>query len=204
MSKVVLWDSPKSSASYRVRIGLNLAGVDYRIEQVDLLEKEHKRPDHISRNPQGFVPVLDIDGQRFTQSLAILDYLDATRGLSLLPDDPIKRAKAQALAYIIAIDLHPVCNLSVAGHATGGQDPACTNWMRHFIAPALAAFETTLERFEQAPFTTGESLGLADICLIPQLYNANRWCVDYSQCARIRSVEAACQAFPAFRQAAPQ
>ena len=124
MSNVTLWDYPKSSASYRVRIALNLAGIDYKIETVDLLSKAHRSPEHLARNPQGLVPVLDIDGQRFTQSLAILDYLDTTRDLGLLPRDSVQRAKAQALSHAIAVDLHPVCNLSVVGHATGGQDPA--------------------------------------------------------------------------------
>ena len=94
MSNVTLWDYPKSSANYRVRIALNLAGIDYKIETDDLLSKAHRTPEHLARNPQGLVPVLDIDGQRFTQSLAILDYLDTTRDLNLLPRDPVMRAKA--------------------------------------------------------------------------------------------------------------
>jgi maleylacetoacetate isomerase len=203
MSEVVLWDYPKSSASYRVRIALHLAGIDHRIETVDLLEKAHRSPEHMARNPQGFVPVLDIDGQRFTQSLAILEYLDATRDLGLLPSDPIQRAKVQALAHSIAVDLHPVCNLSVAGHATKGEEPARTDWMQHFITPGLAAFEAMLAGFDQAPFATGAAPGLADICLMPQLYNANRWGANYSACARIRSVEAACTSHPAFKAAYP-
>ena len=203
MSKVVLWDYPKSSASYRVRIALNLAGIAYDIETVNLLEGAHRSPDHLERNPQGFVPVLDIDGHRLTQSLAILEYLDGTRGLGLLSNDPAQRAKAQALAYAIAVDLHPVCNLSVAAHATSGQDPARTEWMRHFIKPGLAAFEALLSGFDQTPFATGDTVGLADICLIPQLYNANRWGVDYSDCPRISAVETACKDIAAFKAATP-
>ena len=203
MSNVTLWDYPKSSASYRVRIALNLAGIDYKIETVDLLSKAHRTPEHLARNPQGLVPVLDIDGQRFTQSLAILDYLDTTRDLNLLPRDPVMRAKAQALSHAIAVDLHPVCNLSVVGHATGGQDPARTDWMRHFISPGLAAFEALLAGFKQYPFAIGETPSLADICLIPQLYNANRWGADYARCSRIKAIEAACADHPAFTAAAP-
>jgi maleylacetoacetate isomerase len=203
MSAVVLWDYPKSSASYRVRIALNLAGLDYQIETVNLLDQAHRSPEHLARNPQGFVPVLDIDGQRFTQSLAMLEYLDETRGLGFLPSDPAERAKARALAYAIAVDLHPVCNLSVASHATGGQEPARTEWMRHYITPRLAAFEALLEGFEQTPFATGANPGLADLCLIPQLYNAQRWGAGYSDCTRINAVEAACAEMPAFQQAHP-
>jgi maleylacetoacetate isomerase len=204
MSNVTLWDYPKSSASYRVRIALNLAGIEYDIQTVDLLSKAHKSPEHLARNPQGFVPVLDIDGQRFTQSLAILEYLDQTRALGLLPSDPIQRAKAQALAHTIAVDLHPVCNLSVVAHETGGQEPARTQWMRHFITPGLAAFEALLAGFQQAPFAIGATPSLADICLMPQLYNANRWGADYSGCARIKAIETACAAHPAFAAAAPE
>lgn len=203
MSIVTLWDYPKSSASYRVRIALNLAGIEYEIETVDLLSKAHKSPEHLARNPQGFVPVLDIDGQRFTQSLAILEYLDVTRDLNLLPSNPAKRAKAQAIAHAIAIDLHPVCNLSVAVHATGGHEPARTNWMRHFITPGLSAFEVMLKDFDQSPYAIGDSPSLVDICLIPQLYNANRWGADYGDCTRIKAVETACAAHPAFISAAP-
>jgi maleylacetoacetate isomerase len=203
MSDVILWDYPKSSASYRVRIALNLAGIDYRIETVNLLEKAHRSAAHLARNPQGFVPVLDIDGERFTQSLAILDYLNDTRDLGLLPDDPIGRAKVRAAAHAIAVDLHPVCNLSVAGYATKGEEPARTDWMTHFITPGLAAFDTLLAGFGQTPFATGHAPSLADICLMPQLYNANRWGADYSNCKRIQTVEAACTSHPAFEKAYP-
>lgn len=198
MSDTVLWDYPKSSASYRVRIALHLAGLPFRIETVDLLARDNRSPAHLARNPQGFVPVLDIDGVRLTQSLAILSYLDETRGLGLLPADPVLRARQTALAHAIAVDLHPVCNLSVASHATGGTEPGRTDWMRHFITPRMAAFEHMLAGFTQAPFCCGDAPGLADIVLMPQIYNARRWGAEYSDCARIQGVEAACAAHPAF------
>ena len=204
MSEVILWDYPKSSASYRVRIALNLAGIEHRIETVNLLNGDHRGPAHLARNPQGFVPVLDIDGHRFTQSLAILAYLDTTRNLGLLPEDPALRAKSQALAYVIAVDLHPVCNLSVMRHATGGQDPARTDWMHHFIRPGLEAFEALLSGFDQSPFCTGAAPSLADLCLIPQLYNARRWGVDYSDLPRIVGAESACSGLQPFVDAAPE
>ncbi|MEP4981345.1 maleylacetoacetate isomerase [Ascidiaceihabitans sp.] len=203
MANVTLWDYPKSSASYRVRIALNLAGIAYDIETVDLQAKDHRNPDHLARNPQGLVPVLDIDGQRFTQSMAILEYLDSTRSMGLLPKDAGPRAHVQALAHIIAIDLHPVCNMSVMMHATGGTDPARTDWMHHFIAPRLHEFETVLARFHQAPFACGAAPGLADICLIPQLYNAKRWGVPYGNCPRICAIETTCADLPAFSMAHP-
>ncbi|MEH6645799.1 maleylacetoacetate isomerase [Sulfitobacter sp.] len=203
MSDAILWDYPKSSASYQLRIALNLAGIDYRIEHVDLLAKEHLGVDHLARNPQGFVPVLDIDGHRLTQSLAILGYLDTTHGLGLLPTGPYERARQTALTHAIAVDLHPVCNLSVAGFATNGEEPASTNWMRHFITPRMESFETLLDNFVQEPFCCGSEPSLADIVLMPQVYNAQRWGADYGSYHRIKAAEKACAKHPAFIAAHP-
>ncbi|SMY09401.1 maleylacetoacetate isomerase [Flavimaricola marinus] len=203
MTEVVLYDYPLSSASYRVRIALNLAGVPYRAVGVNLLDGSQRAPAHLARNPQGFVPALDIDGLRLTQSLAIVEYLDETRGLGLLPADPEQRAKVRALAYSLAVDVHPVCNVSVAAYATGGVDPERTEWMRHFIEPGLAAFEALLSGFDDADYACGPRPGLADICLMPQLFNADRWGADYAACTRINTVKSACAAHPAFAEAHP-
>ncbi|EDZ47991.1 maleylacetoacetate isomerase [Rhodobacterales bacterium Y4I] len=206
MSRTVLYDYWRSSASYRLRIALNLAEIGYTAVPVDLVKGEHKSPGHLARNPQGFVPVLEIDGLRLTQSLAILDYLDETRALGLLPQDPGRRALARALAHSVAVDVHPVCNLQVAKHATalsGGATDMPKAWMQHFIRPGLQAFEVLLGSFEQAPFCTGSAPGLADICLMPQLYNARRWEADFSDLPRICAVEAACAEHPAFAAAHP-
>ncbi len=203
MAAVTLYDYPKSSASYRVRIALHLASIDFEIVNIDLLDGDQKSDAHLKRNPQGLVPVLDIDGICLTQSLAILEYLNDTRDLGLLPLDPKERAISRALAYSIAVDVHPICNLSVMRHATGGQDPARTDWMHHFIRPGLVAFEKLLESSNNKPFCSGEEPGLADICLIPQLYNARRWKVDYSDLKRICTVENLCDKVPAFVRARP-
>ena len=203
MSDIVLYDYPRSTASYRVRIALNLAGLSYEQVMVNLLEGEQSALAHLARNPQGFVPVLDIDGHRFIQSLAILEYLDSTRGLALVPDDPVKRAHAMGLAMVIAVDLHPVCNLSVSNRATGGEEPARTEWMQEFIGKGLTAFEAMLGGFEQAPFCTGDRPGLADLCLVPQLYNADRWDIPLDGVPRIRGVRKACDRLPAFAEAHP-
>ena len=207
MGSTILYDYWRSSASYRLRIALNLAGISYTSVPVDLVKGEHKRPEHLARNPQGFVPVLEIDGLRLTQSLAILDYLDETRSLGLLPADPGQRARARALAHSVAVDVHPVCNLQVAKHASSPQQRRGPDmpkaWMQHFIRPGLQAFETLLEGFSQAPYCTGDTPGLADICLMPQLYNARRWEADFSDLPRICAVEAACAAHPAFAAASP-
>jgi maleylacetoacetate isomerase len=187
-----------------VRIALKLAKIDYTSVAVDLLDMDQKSPDHLARSPQGLVPVLDIDGQYFTQSLAIIEYLNDTRDLHLLPRDPIAKAKHRALAQAIAIDLHPVCNLSVLAYATSSPDHTSKQWAKHFITPALNTFNTLLREFTQAPFCDGDSPSLADLCLIPQLYNADRWGIDYSHCARIQTVRDACAAHPAFQAAHPE
>lgn len=205
MSGVVLYDYWRSSASYRLRIALNLAGIPYESRSVDLVAGAHKTPEHLALNPQGLVPVLEIDGQRFTQSLAILSYLDQTRDLGLLPKDPAERAHVEALAQSIAVDLHPVCNLSVArfgvGQSQGGLEMG--DWMRHFIPGGLSAFASLLERWEEAPYCTGTTPGLVDLCLMPQLYNARRWEVDLTPYPRLMRIEATCAAHPAFAAAHP-
>lgn len=206
MSEVVLYDYWRSSASYRMRIALNLAGIEYRSVPVDLPTSQHKTPEHVARNPQALVPVLDIDGLRLTQSLAMLDYLDSTRDMGLLPKDPAARAAQTALAHAIAVDIHPVCNLQVVAYAaeiTGNREGVREDWMNRFIRPGLQAFETMLGKFEQAPYCCGDTPGLADICLMPQIYNARRWGVDISDLPRLLGVEAACSQHPAFAAAHP-
>lgn len=202
MTDVVLYDYWRSSASYRVRIALNLAGLPYEAVSVDLVAGDHKTPEHLARNPQGLVPALWIDGVMLTQSVAILSYLDQTRNLGLLPADPLDRARVEAAAHAIAMDLHPVCNLSVMKHATGGQDPARTEWMQHFITPGLRAFETLLPDGD-GPFCFGEAPGLADLCLMPQIYNADRWGAPYDDCPKVQRAKLACAAHPAFVAAHP-
>lgn len=206
MTETILYDYWRSSASYRLRIALNLAGIDYRAISVDLVKGAHKGPDHLARNPQGLVPVLEIDGHRFTQSLAILEYLNETRDLGLLPKDPAQAAKQRALAHSVAVDVHPVCNLNVVAHISNlmPDDPtAKATWMRHFIRPGLLAFETLLRNYAQSPYCCGATPTLADICLIPQLYNARRWDADFSDCACILAAETACNTHPAFVAAYP-
>ena len=206
MTETVLFDYWRSSASYRLRIALNLAGIAYRSVHVDLVQGEQKADDHLARNPQGLVPVLDIDGVRLTQSLAILDYLDHTRGMRLLPDAPVDRARAQALAHAIAVDIHPVCNLQVVAYAaqiTGNRESVREDWMHRFIRPGLEAFETMLGCFDQAPYCTGHAPGLADICLMPQLYNADRWGIETTDLPKLSAVASACARLPAFAAAHP-
>ncbi|WP_421847447.1 maleylacetoacetate isomerase [Marinomonas sp.] len=207
MSDIILYDYWRSSSSYRLRIALNLLGVSYKTVEVNLLDQQQKSTEHLERNPQGLVPVLEIDGQQFTQSLAILDYLSVTRRLFLYPDDAVERAKITALAHVLAVDVHPICNLGVLTQLTDiapQREHLREDWMKHFISNGLTAFEALLSDVKQSPFIGGNKPGLAEICLIPQLYNADRWKVDYSNCHKIIAISKACDHLNAFIDAKPE
>ncbi|MFY0597913.1 MAG: maleylacetoacetate isomerase [Cognatishimia sp.] len=197
-----LYDYWRSSASYRVRIALGLAELDYDTQVVNLLDGAHLEDDHLERNPQGLVPALDIDGYTMTQSLAIIQYLDETLKLGLLPNLPIDRARVRALSYAIAMEIHPVCNLNVAKFAVGESDGNITTeqWMKHFIDKGLRAYEAMIG---EGTYSYGNTVTIADICLIPQLYNADRWGVDLTDMPKIRRVREALDAIPAFANAHP-
>lgn len=198
----ILHDYWRSTASYRVRIALALAGLDWRAAQVDLLDGAQTAPDHLSRNPQGLVPVLEIDGASLTQSLAIVEYLNETRELGLLPSDPLARARVRALAHAIAMEIHPVCNLKVARHAVAisGGTITLQDWMQTFIAPGLAAVEQMLDGGDTS---LGGQVTLADLCLYPQIYNANRWGIDLEEMPKIQRVAAHLSTLPAFVETRP-
>ena len=199
---VTLHDYWRSSASYRLRIAMGLAGMEWEAVTVDLQAGAQTSEAHMSRNPQGLVPVLEIDGHSFTQSLSILEYLDETRDLGLLPEDPAGRQAVRALSYAIAMEIHPVCNLRVAKHAVAASGGAITmqGWMQAFIGPGLAAFETMLAGGD---FCYGDGVTMADICLVPQLYNARRWEVDLEPLPKIRRISDKLDEIPAFAAAHP-
>jgi maleylacetoacetate isomerase len=208
MSVPVLYDYWRSSASYRVRIALNLLGIDHQSVPVDLLAKEQKSAAHLARNPQGLVPVLEIDGLRLTQSLAIIEYLHETHpGAGLLPSDAAGRARVRALACAIAADIHPVCNLGPVNHLmalTNGGDTVRSEWMQKFIGEGLAAFEGLLDHPATGRFCHGDRPTMADLCLVPQIYNARRWQVDITALDRVNAIADACAALPAFQDATPE
>jgi maleylacetoacetate isomerase len=199
---ITLYDYWRSSASYRVRIALGLAGLTWTGVQVDLAAGENRDAPHMDRNPQGLVPVIEIDGHRFTQSLAIIEYLDETRGLGLLPPTPEGRAEVRAIAHAIAIDIHPVCNLRVAKFAVDRSKGGLTleTWMREFIGHGLAAVEAMIDGGDTC---RGGAVTLADLCLVPQVYNARRWGVDLGGLPRVRRVASALERLPAFAGAHP-
>lgn len=201
---IVLHDYWRSSSAYRVRIALNLLGLGYRSRPVDLVAGDQREAENLAANPQGLVPVLEIDGQRLTQSLAIIEYLDETRGAGFLPDEPADRARARALAHAIAMEIQPVCNLRVARHAVSlGGAATMDGWMAHFIALGLEGVEGLLLQRPALPFCHGARPGLADICLVPQVYNARRWGVDISAFPRLAAIAERAEALPAFAAAHP-
>jgi len=204
MSETVLFDYWRSSASYRVRIALNLKGIAYRAVPTDLLTSQQKAPDYVARNPQGFVPMLHIDGLDLTQSLAIIDYLDATRPAArLLPEDPAARAVTLARAMIIIADIHPVNNLRMLKYlkAEMGQGQAAIDdWYRHWVAEGFAALEALAP--EDGLFG-GTTPDLTDVCLVPQMANARRFDLDLAPYPRLVRIDAELQAIPAFAAAHP-
>jgi maleylacetoacetate isomerase len=178
MPKPILYDYWRSSACYRVRIALNLKKVDYEKREVDLREDEQKSAAFRKLNPQGLVPLLEIDGHRLTQSLAIINYLDLRYpNQPLIPAAAADRAHVVALAMAIACDIHPLNNLRVLKYLKNelGQDQAAVDrWYAHWIAEGLAALEP-LAAPQAGTFLFGNAPTGADVCLVPQLYNARRF-----------------------------
>jgi maleylacetoacetate isomerase len=204
--KPVLFDYWRSSASYRVRIALNLKGIAYERVSIDLAGGAQRDPSFRARNPQGFVPMLEIDGRRLTQSLAIIDYLEATRPEPrLLPADPADAAHVRALALTIACDIHPLNNLRVLKHLTGplGQDEAAKEaWIARWIGEGFAALEA-MAAPGAGRFLFGGAPTLADLCLVPQMYNARRFGVPLGDYPLLVRADAEAAAHPAFAAAHP-
>ncbi len=200
-----LYDYWRSSASYRVRIALNLLNLNYESVSVNLLEGEHHSSGYKTLNPQGLVPTLTTNNTNLGQSLAIIEYLNETHNGTLLPSNPLERHHARQLSYAIAMEIHPVCNLSVATHVMtigGGDESIRDEWMQHYIQNGLTNFEALLPE-NCTPYCMGELPGIADTCLIPQLYNAKRWGADISGLHRIKAIEFECDKLDAFKQAHP-
>ncbi len=198
---ITLHDYWRSSAAYRLRIALNLLGLPFTSVPVDLTAGAQTSAEHLARNPQGLVPVLEIDGNSLTQSLAILEYLDETHGAGFLPADALGRARVRALAYAVAMEIHPVCNLRVARHAVAQGGTTMEGWMQHFITLGLTGLEGMLSGTGR--YSHGDRVTLADICLVPQVYNARRWGLDLVRWPQIRTIAERLDAIPAFAAAHP-
>jgi maleylpyruvate isomerase len=198
----------RSSAAFRVRIGLNLKGLAYEQTTIHLRRGEQRTPFFLDLNPQGLVPALVDDATILTQSLAILEYLDETRPTPpLLPPDAAGRARVRALAQIVACDIHPINNLRILDHLRerlGQDDAGIGRWYNHWIAEGFAAMERDVA-IDSATgrFLHGDQPSLADICLVPQIFNARRYALDMEPYPTLRRVFDACMALPAFDLAQP-
>jgi maleylpyruvate isomerase len=195
----------RSSASYRVRIALNLKGLGAEHLAHHLRKGEQCAPAFLAINPQGLVPALEADDAVLTQSLAIIEWLDETHpNPPLLPRDPLRRAKVRAFAMALACDTHPVQNLKVLARLRqlGLPEEKVTEWAAWANREGLGACETLISA-EKGPFCFGDAPTLADLCLVPQLANARRFGVDVAAYPRLLKAEAAAKGLKAFADAAP-
>jgi len=178
MPQAILYDYYRSSASYRVRIALNIKGVEYERRPVNLLESQQQSDEYRALNPQGFVPMLEMDGVRLTQSMAIMGYLDQKVPTNpLLPAAAEARAHVLSLALTVACDIHPLNNLRILKYLKGTLDvdqDARDEWYRHWVAEGLSALEA-MAAPRSGKFLFGDTPTLADVCLVPQLFNARRF-----------------------------
>ncbi len=199
----------RSSASYRVRIALALKGLDYELQPVHLRRNEQRAPEFLERNPQGLVPALEHDGAMLTQSLAIIEYLDERYPEPpLLPADQADRARVRALAQIVACDVHPINNLRILQYLEkdlGVDEDTRAAWARRWIDGGFAAMEAMLR---DDPRTGDHCFGdrptLADVCLVPQVFNSRRFDVDMARYPTLARITENCMRLPAFADQAPE
>ncbi|MGH6969343.1 MAG: maleylacetoacetate isomerase [Stellaceae bacterium] len=198
----------RSSAAFRVRIALNLKGLAYEQAFVHLRKNEQRAPEYFAKNPQGLVPLLEDGRARFVQSLAIIEYLDEIHpSPRLLPDGPEDRARVRALAQIVAADIHPLGNLRVLRYLAkplGHDEKTIETWFNHWIRLGFEALEPLLCDARTGEFCHGDAPGLADVCLVPQMFNAKRYpSFDLTPFPIIARVFGNCMKLDAFKRATP-
>lgn len=209
---MILYGYPLSSAAYRVRIALALKNIDVTTVNKRLREGEHRQADYLRLNSQGLVPALELDdGDVLTQSMAIIEYLEeAYPDPPLLPRGATARAHVRALYQLISCDVHPLNNLRVLQYLEGPLGlPRDTRdaWYRHWVSEGFTALERTLARDgagRAGAFCWGDAVSMADVCLVPQVFNARRFEVDLTAFPLIVKIDAACRELPAFAGAAPR
>lgn len=202
-----LYNYFRSSASFRVRIALQLKGLPYEYISVHLAKGQHKLPEYSAIAADNLVPNLVIDGEHLSQSMAIIEYLDEMHPEpALLPKDPLARARVRALAQSIACEIHPINNLRVLKYLSGtlglSEDQKNT-WYRHWVREGLEAFERQLAQGPESTFCYGNTPSLADCCLVPQIFNAKRFDVNLEGLPRTMGAFEACMKLEAFQKAQP-
>jgi maleylacetoacetate isomerase len=200
----------RSSAAYRVRIALNLKGLDAEMIPVHLAKGEQRGEAYAAVSPYKLVPCMEVDDSGvLTQSLAIIEYLDETHPQPpLLPETALARAQTRALAQAIAVDIHPLNNQRVLKYLKSDlkvTEEEKNGWYSHWILEGFAGVEENLKRRNSpGPFVDGATPGLFEICLVPQMYNARRFAVDLTPFPRLQAIDDACLALPAFDRATPE
>ena len=201
---MILHDFPLSSASFRVRIVLNLKGLAYEKRNYVLRTGEQRAPDYLAKNPAGFVPALEVDGLVLGQSLAIIDYLDTLAPEPrMIPTEPVSRARAMEMALTIAADIHPINNLRILKYLDsemGQNKDAVDGWYRHWIEAGFATLEKLLPNTQ---FAGGDVPNIVDACLVPQVYNARRFKTDLTPFPKVTAIADRAGALAAFHEAAP-
>ena len=197
----------RSSASFRVRIALELKGLSYDYIAVHIARGDHKKPPYVDLSADTLVPLLEVDGQQLSQSMAIIEYLDEKYPVpALLPADSVGRAKVRALAQSISCDIHPLNNLRILKYLVKqlkAEDEAKNTWYRHWCREGLVAFEKQLSQLPASTFCYGDTPTLADCCLVPQIFNAKRFDTDLEGLPRTMAAFDVCMALPAFQKAQP-
>jgi maleylacetoacetate isomerase len=198
----------RSSAAYRVRIALNLKGIGYEAVPIDLRPGAHRQPDYLARNPQGLIPAVEDEAAVICQSLAIIEYLEETHPHPpLLPRSPLDRAQVRSMALAVACEMHPLNNLRVLNYLRSplGHDQATVDtWYRHWIAEGFRGLEEQAKRASRdGRHMFGAEVTLADVCMVPQMFNARRFRCDLEPFPTLRAICAHLETLPEFARAAP-